>query len=208
MTGERKRPGPNSKDEPAAKKAHPGEEIRPRGFDRGLQVTSIISFLQKRWPMTIYRPKSRGRRKESLGQRTHQENWCSWSSGKEAMRQISCRPGRPMSSAPRFILLIVCFIRGIEYWSYHDGSHVSYHLDISGSDPVLRGATVLAHLQPGRRRVITQKTLLWQESWSRPAIRSCLCSAVRSLWPVLCSAMQKTVSRGKISKPNFLFPPE
>jgi hypothetical protein len=86
-----------------------------------------------------------------------------------------------MSSAPRFILLIVCFIRGIEYWSYHDGSHVSYHLDISGSDPVLRGATVLAHLQPGRRRVITQKTLLWQESWSRPAI-----SSVRSLWPVRC----------------------
>jgi len=38
----RKRPGPNSKDEPAAKKAHPGEEIRPRGFDRGLQAERII----------------------------------------------------------------------------------------------------------------------------------------------------------------------
>ena len=40
----RKRPGPNSKDEPAAKKAHPGEEIRPRGFDRGLQVAPNIMF--------------------------------------------------------------------------------------------------------------------------------------------------------------------
>ena len=40
----RKRPGPNSKDEPAAKKAHPGEEIRPRGFDRGLQVSPNIMF--------------------------------------------------------------------------------------------------------------------------------------------------------------------
>ena len=46
----RKRPGPNSKDEPAAKKAHPGEEIRPRGFDRGLQVASNI-FLAT--PLTI-----------------------------------------------------------------------------------------------------------------------------------------------------------
>ena len=43
MQEKRKRPGPNSKDEPAAKKIHPGEEIRPRGFDRGLQV-DFISF--------------------------------------------------------------------------------------------------------------------------------------------------------------------
>merc|ERR1711934_1049269 len=38
----RKRPGPNSKDEPAAKKAHPEEDARPRGFDRGLQAERII----------------------------------------------------------------------------------------------------------------------------------------------------------------------
>ena len=43
MQEKRKRPGPNSKDEPAAKKIHPGEEIRPRGFDRGLQV-DLFSF--------------------------------------------------------------------------------------------------------------------------------------------------------------------
>merc|ERR1711994_556943 len=38
----RKRPGPNSKDEPAAKKPHPGEDGRIRGFDRGLQAERII----------------------------------------------------------------------------------------------------------------------------------------------------------------------
>ena len=34
----RKRPGTKDSDQPAAKKPHPGEEVRPRGFDRGLQV--------------------------------------------------------------------------------------------------------------------------------------------------------------------------
>jgi len=42
----RKRPGPASKDskdsEPNAKKVHLGEEVRPRGFDRGLQAERII----------------------------------------------------------------------------------------------------------------------------------------------------------------------
>ena len=40
-TGKRSKTGD---DGPAAKKAHPEEDARPRGFDRGLQVSSVCTL--------------------------------------------------------------------------------------------------------------------------------------------------------------------
>ena len=40
--GKRKSVGGEDGDTPAAKKLHPSEDMRPRGFDRGLQAERII----------------------------------------------------------------------------------------------------------------------------------------------------------------------
>ena len=84
------------------------------------------------------------------------------------------------------------------------------HLNTSGGDPVLWGATFLAHIKPGWGWVINRgsKTLLGQENWTTWIKKEIFMFSSDQPDPVLavqcapydlCSAMQKTFSHRKIS---------
>jgi len=110
------------------------------------------------------------RLKESSGQPTHLESWCSWSSGREAMRQTWCQQGRPMSSAPR-------------WWSSFMRS------DCPGTRPAKmrtsNDSTLKDIAMTGNLKGPEDEDFHFFPSCSS---RSCHCSAVRSLWPVQCDA--------------------
>ena len=69
---------------------------------------------------------------------------------------------------PGDFLLSVCFLEGSKLKQFYGlGWNSWVETCFPGGDPVLWGATVLAHVQPRWGRVITlgSKTFQWQESW-------------------------------------------
>ena len=128
----RKRPGPNSKDEPAAKKAHPGEEIRPRGFDRGLQVAPNIMFF------TFFKESMFSRQAERIIGATDSSGELMFLIKWKGSDEADLVPARQANVKCSQVLLVDAYLR-----QDHDTGV------LAGSDPVLRGAIILAHLKSG-----------------------------------------------------------